>query len=133
MLAHGDMLLLHLADAQVFTYGVSPNKLYDYFDAAKPVLFSSPIEDNIVNQIQAGITFLPGRPKKLAEAIDFILQVSDKERIAMGEKGRTYVRKHHNCEELAVKLEKLCLKCMNEENLNYSGTLNADFADLLNK
>ncbi|MDJ0696055.1 glycosyltransferase family 4 protein [Mastigocoleus sp. MO_188.B34] len=133
MLAHGDMLLLHLADAQVFTYGVSPNKLYDYFDAAKPVLFSSPIENNIVNQIQAGITFLPGRPKKLAEAIDFILKASDKERISMGDNARNYVRKYHNCEELAVKLEKLCLKCMNEDNFTYSGTLNANLADLLNK
>ncbi len=51
----------------------------------------------------------------------------------MGDNARNYVRKYHNCEELAVKLEKLCLKCMNEDNFTYSGTLNANLADLLNK
>ncbi|BAY83948.1 glycosyltransferase-like protein [Calothrix parasitica NIES-267] len=107
ILSQADVLLLHLADAKVFTYGISPNKLYDYFDAAKPVLFSSPIKNNIVNEIQVGISFLPGRPKELARAIESILQISEEERVNMGEKAKTYVREFHNWEILGTKLEQI--------------------------
>jgi glycosyltransferase involved in cell wall biosynthesis len=115
-LAYADILLLHLADAKVFTYGISPNKLYDYLQAAKPILFSSPIEDNIVNQIQAGITFLPGQPKELAQAIDVMLRLSEEEKIAMGYRGKAYVTKFHNWEKLGEEVEKVLLEAVQNEN-----------------
>lgn len=115
-LTYADILLLNLADAKVFTYGISPNKLYDYFEAAKPILLSSPMEVNIVTQIQAGITFLPGQSEELAKAIDAMLKLSEEERIAMGQRSRNYVKKFHDWQKLGEEVESILQEAMQNQN-----------------
>uniref|UniRef100_A0A7C3ZU85 Glycosyltransferase WbuB n=1 Tax=Planktothricoides sp. SpSt-374 TaxID=2282167 RepID=A0A7C3ZU85_9CYAN len=113
VLSHADILLVHVAQANVFKYGLSPNKLYDYLEAGKPILFSSANNFEIINQIEAGLTFAPGKPEELAKAIETMLNIPDQEIMDMGERGKSYVRSHHDWNTLAANFEKVLLEAIN--------------------
>lgn len=108
-LKKADLLLFHLADAKVFQYGISPNKLYDYFEAAKPILFSCTDTDNLIERIGAGITFYPDRPESLAKAITKLSTLPSSSCQDMGERGRDYVLANHDWSQLAQQVESIML------------------------
>jgi glycosyltransferase involved in cell wall biosynthesis len=95
LLAGADACLVHLAPADVFRYGLSPNKLFDYFAAGKPVLISSAYP-TIVDEADAGIRFEPGDPEALAGAIGRMMDLPLEERAQMGERGRELVRTRYS-------------------------------------
>lgn len=82
--------LLQLGAADFLKYGLSPNKLFDYFAAAKPVLIASAYP-TIVDEAGAGIRFEPGDPSAFADAVLRMMALSDDERRAMGKRGRELV------------------------------------------
>ena len=51
-----------------FNYGLSPNKLFDYLAAARPVLISAE-QPTIVDEVDAGIRYPPGDPDAFATAV----------------------------------------------------------------
>jgi glycosyltransferase involved in cell wall biosynthesis len=106
-LRRADVLLIHLADAPSFRYGLSPSKLSDYMAAGRPVLFSSHLDDTPLQQHQAGMTFEPGSPVALASAITHVLRLPEGERRAMGENGRRAAEAHYTIEATANQLEAL--------------------------
>ena len=68
LLLKADACLMQAAASDHFKYGFSPNKLFDYFAAAKPVLIPS-AHPTLVDEAKAGIRFAPGDPAALAQAI----------------------------------------------------------------
>ncbi len=114
VLHHADVLLIPLANISIFEYGLSPNKLYDYLEASKPILISSPTSSTIVDEIQAGIQCRAGQPEEFAKAIEFLISISEEDRKVMGERGRDYVRKFHNWEKLGEKVEKVLLETIQD-------------------
>ncbi len=109
-LHNADVLLMPLANISIFEYGLSPNKLYDYLEAAKPIIISSPTYSTIVDEIQAGIQCRAGQPEELAKAIELLISMPEKDRKLMGERGRDYVIKFHDWEEIGEKVEKVLLE-----------------------
>lgn len=103
--------LLFLVDAKVYGYGVSPNKLFDYMEASKPILFASNVLENVVQEIGAGITF-PPNPKAFSEAISCLINTSDDELSQMGQRAKSYVIENHNWEKLARRVEMIMLDCV---------------------
>ena len=112
MLTYADLLLFHLANAKVFEYGISPNKLYDYMEASKPILLSSSSSDNIVEEIDAGLTFAPQDPKALSEAITILVNLPEDERTEMGQRAKSYVLENHNWRKLTNDVESVFLDCI---------------------
>jgi len=102
-LSQVDALLFHLERAQVFRYGISPNKLFDYMAAAKPILFCADAPQNPVEQAQCGLTVQPRNSQALAQAILTLCQMPQAERQAMGKRGREFVEKYHAIPLLAEK------------------------------
>jgi glycosyltransferase involved in cell wall biosynthesis len=96
--AHAGLMLL--ADVEVFRYGVSPNKLFDYLATGLPVITNVPGEvARIVDEADGGVLVPPSDPVALADAIqDF----------AACEPWRTdapaYIREHHDRRKLAKDL-----------------------------
>src|SRR5207302_996678 len=83
LLLKADACLLQVADASAhLKYGLSPNKLFDYFGAAKPVLISS-ASPTLVDDVRAGMRFAPGDPIALANAIEAMMKTPETERKAM--------------------------------------------------
>lgn len=103
-LAAADALVMCLKRAAVFEHGVSPNKLFDYFSVARPVIFAVNASNDPVTEAQAGITVAAEDPKALAEAIMRLKAMPPSERFQLGSNGRAYVRDHHDFAHLAADL-----------------------------
>jgi len=107
ILQKADVLLFTLEKADVFKYGISSNKLFDYMAVGKPLISSVKTLANPVEEAQCGITIAPRNPQDLAEAVLKLYQMSPEEREAMGQRGRRYVEQHHDIRKLALQLEKV--------------------------
>jgi glycosyltransferase involved in cell wall biosynthesis len=104
VLQEADAFVLNLERAQVFRYAISPNKLFDYMAAGRPVIFSVGTPENPVEEAQCGLTVPPRDPQALAKAVIQISQMPKEERVAMGQRGREYVEKYHAIPVLAERL-----------------------------
>ncbi len=89
---------------KLYRFGVSPNKLFDYLAAERPILIASDIGNNPVAEAQAGLVVPPAQPQALAEAIVQIANTPLAERQRMGRAGRDYVEQNHGFEQLAGRL-----------------------------
>lgn len=101
--AHGFLLILQ--DSPVFRWGVSPNKLFDYFAIGRPVLFGVNTPYNPVAESGAGITFKPGDAQAFVEAVKQFAALSAAQRDAMSDAGRRHVRENYDFRQLARKVE----------------------------
>jgi glycosyltransferase involved in cell wall biosynthesis len=92
---------------QLYKYGISMNKLFDYLAASRPVIMASAAVNDPVKDAGAGFTVKPGSSFELAEAIDKLVKLSPDQKIAMGEAARAYVERHHSFSVLALKFAKV--------------------------
>ncbi|PRB56782.1 glycosyltransferase family 4 protein [Microbacterium sp. MYb45] len=99
-----DCLVASLHDSPVYNYGISPNKLFTYLNAARPVIFASSAPNNPISEAGSGLT-VPGddRPA-LAEAMFEIYSMPLAERAALARKGHEYVNATYTHEVLTARL-----------------------------
>lgn len=88
----------------VHRYGISTNKLFDYFDAARPIVFAVDSSNNPVAEAEAGITVPARDGVALAAAIRALGETSELELGAMGARGRKFLEEHHDFDRLAERL-----------------------------
>lgn len=104
ILAEADCLMLSVRDLpDLYRYGVSMNKIFDYMLAAKPIIIAMAAPYNPVLEAQAGICVPPESPDALAGAIKKITRMTRQELIRYGDRGRKYVEKYHSFSYLADK------------------------------
>jgi glycosyltransferase involved in cell wall biosynthesis len=106
LLDHADACLMAAGNSDYFKYGLSPNKLFDYFAAAKPVLMAA-AAPSVVDEGGAGLRYQPGDPAAVARAIRQLMEASLEERAAMGERGRELVRTRYSVSAVADQYEEL--------------------------
>ena len=70
--------------SSLYRFGVSPNKLYDYMAAGRPVLFAADAANQPVQEADCGLTVAPEDPAALAGAISSLATASEAERRAPG-------------------------------------------------
>lgn len=104
-IAKADAGLLILKKSPVFRWGVSPNKLFDYMGAARPVLYAVEASNNPVADANAGVTVRADDAKDLADAVVKLMQTTWEERREMGLRGRRYVEDNHDLSKLGNVLE----------------------------
>ena len=104
VLAEADALLLLWRNSNLYSDGISPNKLFDYFAAAKPIVHAIRSPFDPVADAAAGLTISPEDPQALADALVHLSQLPEAERQVMGQRGRAYVEQHHDMQALALKL-----------------------------
>lgn len=104
-LSEADAFIFNLEKVEVFRYGISSNKLFDYMAVARPVLFAVNATNNPVEEARCGLTVPPRDPQALAEAVIKLYRMPQEERDAMGRRSREYVEKHHDIRKLAERLE----------------------------
>jgi glycosyltransferase involved in cell wall biosynthesis len=95
--------LMVLEDVELFRFGVSPNKLFDYLACDLPVVTNVPGDvANTVDRADAGLVVAPGDPGALADAM---MRIADDE-VGLTP-GSAYVRSHHDRKMLADRLAKV--------------------------
>jgi len=91
LLCTADAALMVLAPVELFSYGVSPNKLYDYLAAGLPVVTNVPgLVTSIVESAEAGLACEPGDAEALAKAMSYVADRVRSDPSAFGG-GRLYV------------------------------------------
>ncbi len=105
ILAESDAGLMILKPAPVFKWGISPNKLFDYFGAGRPVVFSVNSSNNPVAEACAGVTVEPNNAQSLAAGILELAEKPYEERQEMGLRGRKYVEENHDLSKLGDTLD----------------------------
>lgn len=104
MLSLFDVCYIGLQKENLFKYGVSPNKLYDYMYSSKPILYAidSGI-NNIVKIAKCGISVEAQNIDSISLGILELYNMSKTKRDIIGQNGYNYVLEHFTYDKLAKK------------------------------
>jgi glycosyltransferase involved in cell wall biosynthesis len=108
MLSLFDVCYIGLKKENLFKYGVSPNKLFDYMFSAKPIVYAIDSgKSNIVKLANCGVTAEAQNSNSIKEAILKLYAMPKEQRDILGKNGKEYVLEHFTYEKLAKKFTKL--------------------------
>jgi len=100
-----DVCYIGLSNDPLFRFGVSPNKLFDYFSAAKPIIYAIDSgEYKPVLDAGAGFHIAPEDSAAIVKAVQELMAMSCEERSKMGEAGRVFAQHNHEYKALAQRM-----------------------------
>jgi len=106
ILAESDAGLMVLREAPLFSFGVSPNKLFDYLAAALPVVCNVPGEvASMLANSGAGVQVQDASGAALADGIMELSRMSADERRRKGITARRWVEREHSRGVLGDRLD----------------------------
>ena len=95
LLRHMDVLYIGLQRQSLFRFGISPNKMFDYMMAKKPVIQAIEAGNNLVREAECGVDVEPDNVVEIAKAICKLQEMSEKQRSKLGENGYRFVMNNH--------------------------------------
>jgi glycosyltransferase involved in cell wall biosynthesis len=98
-----DIAFIGLLPEPLFRFGISPNKLFDYMMAGKPIIQSISAGNDTVTEVGCGITVPPNHPAAIAEAALKIAAMSAAQKVEMGKKGQAFIQAERSYAVLAAK------------------------------
>lgn len=116
-LKNGDAMILPVRNEPLYKYGISPNKMYEYFASSKPIIFSGTVANDMVKEANAGISVEAENIEKIKEAVLSLYNMSNEEREILGENGRKYVEENYDTKILSKKIEKIILNLLEAKNV----------------
>lgn len=96
-----DIAYIGLMPEPLFRFGVSPNKLFDYMMAGKPIVHSVNAGNDPVTEVGCGLTVAPNDAKAVASSIERLCEISGEQREQMGLRGRQFVLEKRSYSVLA--------------------------------
>lgn len=103
-----DAVIVSLKDIPLFSYGVSPNKLYDAYAVGRPVVTTIRGEVNKeVETNKLGFTAPPNNHYALADSLKKLILSSRVEREGMGERAREIAERIYSRDKINKKFNKL--------------------------
>jgi len=90
-----DVLYIGLQKQSLFRFGISPNKLFDYMMAGKPVVQAIDAGNNIVEEAHCGLYAEPDNIEDIRKAILQLKTMSVEKRERLGRNGKEYVLRNH--------------------------------------
>jgi len=102
-----DVCYIGLRNEKIFEFGVSPNKLFDYMYAGKPILYAINSSNKPVEEANCGISVAAENPHAIADGIMKLYSLTPEQRKKLGENGKNYVLKYHTYKYIADKFEEI--------------------------
>ena len=102
-----DVCYIGLRNEKIFEFGVSPNKLFDYMYAGKPILYAINSGNKPVEEANCGISVDAENPDAIANGILKLYNLSQEGRKKLVENGKNYVLKYHTYKYIADKFEEI--------------------------
>jgi glycosyltransferase involved in cell wall biosynthesis len=96
-----DALAVSWPRSPLYRYGVSPNKIFDYMLAAKPIVQAGDLSNDLVGDAGCGVTVPAEDAAAVAAAVLRLSRLPAAERRRLGENGRRFVMEHHDYQRLA--------------------------------
>ena len=103
-----DVCFIGWQKKNIYRFGISPNKIGDYFMCEKPVLHAVFAGNDPVKEADAGISIEPYNPGQLDAALEKLINASPEERSVMGGKGRRYAIENLDWQILGKKYAEIC-------------------------
>lgn len=103
LLEHMDALYIGLQRQSLFRFGISPNKMFDYMMASKPIIQAIDAGNNLVEEAQCGLYAEPDNIEEIRNAILQLKNMSPEERTRLGGNGKDFVMRNHTYGVLAQK------------------------------
>ncbi len=101
VLSYADVCILSWQNISLYKYGLSPNKVFDYMWAAKPILQAVNSPNNQVELASCGENIEPENSTKIMEAILLYANKSDSELKSIGLNGHKYLLEHFEFKNIA--------------------------------
>ncbi|MCG3672271.1 glycosyltransferase family 4 protein [Aliarcobacter butzleri] len=87
----------------IYNYGVSANKIFDYMYSGKPILQSIDIDSDIVQKSNCGLCVESENSYAISEGIIKLFNMSEEERKQLGNNGKEYVLNNFTYDKLSDK------------------------------
>ena len=91
-MASMDALYIGLVNSPLFQHGVSPNKMFDYMAAGRPIIQAIDTPRSPADEAGCAIRCRPGDPGAVIKAINELRGLGLQKRTVMGTAGQAYVR-----------------------------------------
>jgi len=104
MLALFDVCYIGWKDKELYKYGISANKIFDYMYSAKPIVHLFNGNGDLISESGCGISIKEHNSNALKEAIIKLYNSTEQERIDMGNRGKNFVLKNHTYNEITDKI-----------------------------
>lgn len=103
-----DVGFVGLQKEDLFKFGISPNKVFDYMFCKRPILMAIDAGNDLVAEAQCGRTVKSCEAQDVAVAINELKSLAPSELQVLGENGYKFVTTHHRYDQIARKyLEKI--------------------------
>jgi glycosyltransferase involved in cell wall biosynthesis len=116
VLAYMDVLFCGLKPKNIYNYGVSLAKSYEYMAAAKPIIWMVQACNNPVSASGGGWTVQPENIDGLEKTIRQAFSMRKADLNALGAKGRKYLEKEHSYDVLGKRWEDLFRQTLAERS-----------------
>lgn len=103
LLENMDILYIGLQKQSLFRFGISPNKMFDYMMAKKPIIQAIEAGNNIVREAKCGIDVEPDNKDEVVKAICRLQEMPEEQRKQLGENGYEFVFQNHTYSVLGQK------------------------------
>ncbi len=107
LISNFDLCYIGWKKRQIYHYGISANKIFDYMYAGKPILQSIDSKFNIVEQAHCGICVESENPKAIANGILELYKMPKDELKKIGQNGKEYVIRYHSYDVLAKQFKEV--------------------------
>jgi glycosyltransferase involved in cell wall biosynthesis len=105
-LSTADIFWVGMPDSDLYKYGISFNKLYDYMAVKKPIIISAPKNtDNIIKTANCGLIAEADNYLDLADKIIQLYNMTSTERVQLADNGYNYLINNFTIQLMVSKLE----------------------------
>lgn len=111
-LQEADVLLATTRNIELYKYGISFNKLFDYLAAGRPIVFAANCPGNPVSDADAGKVVPPEDSVAMAAAIRAFASMPQEQRQEIGTRGRRFAEANYDMKKLVDRLEDAFMMAM---------------------
>lgn len=105
-----DVCYIGWRNINIYKYGISANKIFDYMYSGKPILHSYNGENDLIKIANCGITVPAEDPQAIAQGIIELYNMSAEMRNKLGDNGKNYVINNFSYQKLANDLVNIISK-----------------------
>lgn len=104
VLSFSDICIISWQDISMYKYGVSPNKIFDYMWAKKPILQALNSPQNQVELANCGLNVKPGNASEIKNAMLELAKRPDEQLEDLGQQGYDFLLQNYEYKDLAKKI-----------------------------
>jgi glycosyltransferase involved in cell wall biosynthesis len=107
ILKQADVGFIGFVKTDLYQFGVSPNKIFDYMAAELPILMVLDSQDDIIEKANAGLTVRSDEIEDIKAGIIQLKSLAADKLVQLGKNGRNFLEENHTYDKLAERYVKI--------------------------